>query len=99
VLAALKAKYSDIKGPADVVPPVGVANAYDAMHLVAAAITKAGSTDGDKVREALQGIDRHEGLIKTYVKPFTAENHDALDENDYIMVQYRGDNIEPVAMK
>jgi branched-chain amino acid transport system substrate-binding protein len=99
VLAALKAKYSDIKGPADVVPPVGVANAYDAMHLVAAAITKAGSTDGDKVREALQGIDRHEGLIKTYVKPFTADNHDALDEHDYIMVQYRGDNIEPVAIK
>jgi branched-chain amino acid transport system substrate-binding protein len=99
VLAALKAKYPEIKGPQDVVPPVGVANAYDAMHLVAAAITKAGSTDGDKVREALQSIDRHEGLIKTYVKPFTVENHDALDENDYIMVQYRGDNIEPVAMK
>ena len=99
VLAALKAKYPDIKGPEDVVPPVGVANAYDAMQLVAMAIAKAGGTDGDKLREALHGIERYEGLIKTYTHPFSPENHDALDENDYIMVHYSGDNIEPVAMK
>jgi len=36
VLAALMAKYPDIKGPGDVTPPVGVANAYDAMQLTAA---------------------------------------------------------------
>src|SRR5437764_1566396 len=97
VLAALKAKYPDIKGPEDVVPPVGVANAYDAMRLVALAITKAGGTDGDKVRQALESIERYEGLIKTYAKPFTPENHDALNENDYIWVRYNGDDIVPVA--
>jgi branched-chain amino acid transport system substrate-binding protein len=97
VLAALKAKYPDIKGPGDVLPPVGVANAYDAMHLVALAIKSAGSTDGDKMRQALESIDRHQGLIKTYVKPFTPDNHDALNENDYIMVRYNGDDIVPVA--
>src|ERR1043166_6877012 len=97
VLAALKAKYPDIKGPGDVLPPVGVANAYDAMHLVALAIKSAGSTDGDKMRQALESIDRHEGLIKTYAKPFTPDNHDALNENDYIMVRYNGDDIVPVA--
>jgi len=99
VLAALEAKYPDIKGPADVVPPVGVANAYDAMRMLALSIGKAGTTDGDKVRQALENIDRYEGLIKTYTHPFTAENHDALNENDYIMVHYRGENIEPIAMK
>src|SRR5829696_7408899 len=46
VMSALKAKYPDIKGPADVTPAVGVANAFDAMHLSALAIIKAGSTDG-----------------------------------------------------
>jgi branched-chain amino acid transport system substrate-binding protein len=97
VLAALKAKYPDIKGPGDVLPPVGIANAYDAMHLVALAIKSAGSTDGDKMRQALESIDRHQGLIKTYAKPFTPENHDALNENDYIMVRYNGDDIVPVA--
>ena len=69
------------------------------MKLVAMAIGKAGGTDGDKLREALHGIERYEGLIKTYTHPFSPENHDALDENDYIMVHYSGDNIEPVAMK
>ena len=97
VLAALKAKYPDIKGPGDVLPPVGIANAYDAMHLVALAIKSAGSTDGDKMRQALENVDKYEGLIKTYAKPFTPENHDALNENDYIMVRYNGDDIVPVA--
>jgi branched-chain amino acid transport system substrate-binding protein len=96
VLEELKAKYSDIKGPADVVPPVGVANAYDAMHLVARAIDKAHSVEGDRVRQALETLDHYEGLIKSYDHPFSAENHDALGENDYIMVHYVGDQIEPV---
>ena len=52
VLAALKKKYPEIKGLADVTPAVGIANAYDAMHLTALAIAKAGSTDGAKIREA-----------------------------------------------
>ena len=67
------------------------------MRLVALAIKSAGSTDGDKMRQALENVDRYEGLIKTYAKPFTPENHDALNENDYIMVRYSGDDIVPVA--
>ena len=46
VLAALKKKYPEIKTLADITPAVGIANAYDAMHLIALAIAKAGSTDG-----------------------------------------------------
>ena len=96
VLAALEATYPDIKGPGDVVPPVGVADSYDAMTLLALAITKAGSTDGAKVRDGLLNLGTHEGLIKTYNRPFTDANHDALDENDYVMVHYNGDVIELV---
>ena len=97
VLAALKAKYPAIKGPADVFAPVGTANAYDAMHLLALAITQAGSTDADAVRAALEDLKTpYQGLIKTYGKPFSAENHDALGPNDYIMVQYKGEQIVPV---
>ena len=46
VLAALKKKYPEIKSLADVTPAVGIANAYDAMHLTGLAIAKAGSTEG-----------------------------------------------------
>jgi len=97
VLAALKAKYPAIKGPGDVFAPVGTANAYDAMHLVAMAIEQAKSTDGDAIRGALEDLKgSYEGLIKTYSKPFTAENHDALTPNDYVMVHYEGDSVVPV---
>jgi branched-chain amino acid transport system substrate-binding protein len=96
VLSELMAKYPDVKGPGDVTPPVGVANAYDAMQLTALAIAKAGSTDGEKLREGFLAIDSYQGLIKNYAKPFTDENHDALNENDYVMVRYNGDRIEPI---
>ena len=96
VLAAMMKKYPDVKGPGDVTPPVGVANAYDAMQLTALAIAKAGSAEGPKLREGLLNIDSYQGLIKNYTKPFTDENHDALNENDYVMVRYNGDQIEPV---
>ena len=96
VLAALKAKYPAIKGPEDIFAPVGTANAYDAMHLLGLAIAQAGDTDSDKVRAALEDLKApFDGLIKTYAKPFTADNHDALGPGDYIMVRYDGDKIVP----
>jgi branched-chain amino acid transport system substrate-binding protein len=96
VLAAMMAKYPDVKGAGDVTPPVGVANAYDAMQLVGLAIAKAGSTEGSKLREGFLAVENYQGLIKNYTKPFTDENHDALNENDYVMVRYNGDQIEPI---
>jgi branched-chain amino acid transport system substrate-binding protein len=96
VLAALKAKYPQIKTLADVTPAVGIANAYDALNLMALAIAKAGSTEGPKIREALQEIDRYDGLIKTYVKPFSAANHDALSPDDYLFTYFKEGEILPL---
>jgi branched-chain amino acid transport system substrate-binding protein len=98
VLAALKKKYPDVKGPGDATPAVGIANAYDAMQLVALAIEKAGSTKGDAIRDAMYKVGRYEGLIKTYDNPFTPDNHDALNENDYIWTRFIGNEILPVEM-
>ncbi|ROR20981.1 amino acid/amide ABC transporter substrate-binding protein (HAAT family) [Comamonas sp. BIGb0124] len=96
VVKALMAKYPDVKGPENITPAVGVANAYDAMQLSALAIAAAGSTDGEAVREGYTRIARYEGLIKTYVKPFTEDNHDALSDKDYVWAQFIGDRILPV---
>jgi branched-chain amino acid transport system substrate-binding protein len=97
VLAALKKKYPQIKGPGDIFAPVGTANAYDAMHLVAMAIEQAKSMDGDAIRTALENLQgSYQGLIKTYSKPFSASNHDALGPDDYVMVRYDGDSVVPV---
>ena len=99
VLKALKEKYG-VKGPEDVIAPVGTANAYDGMHLVALAIEQAGSTDGSKVRDALESLKaEYQGLIKTYRRPFSPEQHDALTDEDYLMVVWKGGKIVPVTMK
>jgi len=98
VIAALKAKYPDVKGPENISPAVGVANAYDAMHLTARAIEKAGSTDGDAIRKAFYEIDRHEGLIKTYEKPFKPGVHDAVTKDDYVWARFIDNRILPVAL-
>lgn len=95
-ITMLQKKYPDIKAVGDIVPPVGYANAYDAMHLTALAMRLGGGTDGDRIREGYYKIDEHKGLIKTYKKPFSPANHDALNENDYIMVKYQGEQIVPV---
>ena len=95
VMEELKARYG-VAGPEEVFSPVGTANAYDAMHILAMAIAQAGSTDGDAVREALENLDgTYDGLIKTYEKPFSPDDHDALGPDDYVMVRYDGDRIVP----
>jgi branched-chain amino acid transport system substrate-binding protein len=99
VLKALMAKYPDIKGPGDVTPAVGVANAYDAMMLTALAIQAAGKLDGPAVRDGYYKIGKYEGLIKTYNKPFTPQVHDAVNENDYVWTQFIDNQILPVGMK
>ena len=96
VLDGLKKKYPEIKSLADVTPAVGIANAYDAMHLTALAIAKANSTEGPAIRQAFYGIDKYEGLIKTYAKPFTPDNHDALGSNDYIFTFFKEGEILPL---
>jgi branched-chain amino acid transport system substrate-binding protein len=99
VLKALMAKYPDVKGPGDVTPAVGVANAYDAMMLTAMAIDRAGSTAGPAIREGFYRIERYDGLIKSYARPFTPDNHDAVNENDYVWTQFIDNQILPVGMK
>ena len=96
VMQALKAKYSDIKGPQDITPAVGVANAYDGMQLAALAIAQAGSTDGDAVRQGFYKIGKYEGLIKAYEQPFTPASHDALREDDYVWTHFVDNRILPV---
>lgn len=92
----LKKRFPVIKGPADVLAPVGVANSYDAMMLTALAINKAGSTDGDRIRQAFYEVPDYQGLLKTYTKPFSPGDHDALEDNDYVWVRFEGKTIVPV---
>jgi branched-chain amino acid transport system substrate-binding protein len=51
------------------------------------------------VRQGFYQIAKYEGLIKAYNKPFTPDNHDAVNENDYVWTQFIDNQILPVGMK
>ena len=62
--------------------PVSAAQGYDSIYLLAAAIKQAGSTDGRKMREALENLDtKVDGVITVYDHPFTATDHEAISNN------------------
>jgi branched-chain amino acid transport system substrate-binding protein len=59
--------------------PVSAAQGYDSIYLLAAAMKQAGTTDGPKVREALENLsEKVEGAVTTYNKPFTHDDHEAI---------------------
>ncbi len=68
--------------------PVGVAHAYDLTHLLAKAINLAGSSNRQAVRDALERLPSHTGLIKKYNLPFTSKRHEALQESDVFLAKY-----------
>ncbi|MFN0262782.1 ABC transporter substrate-binding protein [Tepidamorphus sp. 3E244] len=96
LFVTLKEKFPEIKTLADVTPATGIANAYDAMLLLAAAIEKAGSTDGPAIREAMYEVSGIEGVIKTYDKPFTPDDQDALGPEDYTFAHFVDGQIIPL---
>jgi len=62
--------------------PVSAAQGYDSIYLLAAAIKQAGSTDGAKIRAALEDLKTPvEGVVTTYNHPFTAKDHEAITAN------------------
>jgi branched-chain amino acid transport system substrate-binding protein len=73
----------------EIAAPSGVADGYDALHLLARAVRDAGTTDGARVRDALERLGPYEGLIKDYDRPFTPERHDALGPEDYLMATWQ----------
>jgi len=87
------AAVSKIRKIEEIDGPVGVAHAYDLMHILAKAIDLAGSTDRKQVRDALEKVRRHEGLIKTYAPPFTSARHEALTARELLIARYRKDGV------
>ncbi|HPB76786.1 MAG TPA: ABC transporter substrate-binding protein, partial [Chromatiaceae bacterium] len=91
VLTALRERYG-IPGAEAVKSPVGVAHAYDLMHLLAQATDWAGSTDRAAVRAALENLGPYDGLVRHYDQPFTAERHDALSPAEVFMARMTADD-------
>lgn len=62
--------------------PVSAAQGYDSIYLLAAAIKQAGTTEGPKIKAALEDLKTPvEGVVTTYNKPFSKADHDAITAN------------------
>jgi len=73
-----------------------VAHCYDAVMITAAAIKQAGTTEGPKVKEALENLQAPvDGIMKTYNKPFSATEHEALTAADYRWTHWKDGKLVP----
>jgi len=71
--------------------PVGVAHAYDLVHILARAIDAAGSTDRAAVRNALENVRDYRGLVKHLERPFAPGRHDALSPEEVFLARFAPD--------
>ena len=74
--------------------PVSAAQGYDSIYLLAAAIKQANSTDGPKIKAALEDLKTPvEGVVTTYSKPFTAKDHEAITVNIPVFGEVKGQRV------
>jgi branched-chain amino acid transport system substrate-binding protein len=74
--------------------PVSAAQGYDSIYLLAAAIKQAGSTEGPKIKAALEDLKTPvEGVVTTYNKPFSKTDHEAITANIPVMGEVKGQRV------
>ncbi len=74
--------------------PVSAAQGYDSVYLLAAAIKQAGSTEGPKIKDALENLnEKVEGVVTTYDKPFSKTDHEAITDNIPLMGEVKGGRV------
>ncbi len=90
-LLAVANRLFGMKSFSEVKSPCGLAHAYDLTRILAMAIEKAGAVNRRKVRDALEHLERYEGLIRVYDPPFTPKRHEALSPENVFMARYGKD--------
>ena len=60
---------------------VAAAQGYDSMYLLKAALEQAKSSEGPKLKAALEDLAKpYEGITGTYTKPFSKTDHEAVKD-------------------
>ena len=92
----MQAKYS-LKSPQDLKMGSATANSYDAVHILALAIEKAGAYDWAKVRDALYQV-KFDGLVARYDPAFerNQERHDAILKKYYKLTVWQDGKLMPL---
>jgi len=75
---------------------VAAAQGYDSMYLLKMGIEQAGTTDGPKVREALENLKKpYDGVTGHYAPPFTKTDHEAVKESNVVMGVVKDGKVVP----
>ena len=86
-LVSYRQRYG-LGGRAPVPSLMGSAHAYDAVQLLARAVTRAGSPDRGAIRNALESGLSYSGVMREYRPAFTPERHDALDRSQLRLARF-----------
>jgi len=69
---------------------------YDSVQLLAAALKQANSADGTAIKNALEDLRSPvAGVLKTYNKPFSKTQHEALTAGDFVWIKWNDGKLEP----
>jgi branched-chain amino acid transport system substrate-binding protein len=69
---------------------------YDSVLILAQAMKQANTADGSAVRLALEDLKTPvQGVLKTYNKPFSATNHEALTAKDFVWIRWKDGKLLP----
>jgi len=75
--------------------PMSAAQGYDSLRVLVAAIEQAGSTDGSKIRAALERLRNPVvGVLKIFDGPFDATSHEAIRPADILIGVVRSGRVE-----
>ena len=94
---AFLAKALKVAGKDTLSAAPAAAQAYDSVYLLAAAVEQAQSTDGEKVKLALEALAKPvDGVIQTYRKPFSKIKHESQDDRTVGMGEIRDGKVRRV---
>ena len=69
---------------------------YDSVQLLAAAVKQANSADGTAIKNALEDLRTPvAGVLKTYNKPFSKAQREALTAGDFVWIKWSDGKLEP----
>jgi branched-chain amino acid transport system substrate-binding protein len=87
-LASRAARALGFDDPRRIPSAIGVAHAYDLVHLLALGISLAPSADRSAVRDALERLPAHEGVIRRYAPAFSPTRHEGLQASDIFLARF-----------
>lgn len=92
---ALVLQYAKMNNVKNIPCAMCAAQTYDAMYLLLNALFQSKSLAGPEIKDALENLNRRvNGVLATYTKPFSKEDHEALGSPMLVMGRVRNNLVQ-----